>query len=84
MTRSKDSFIYDRYEKQTLRSNQSEATRIKKMGAGSFPWDSLDAGNDVEELVYNEIDSHTINNTSTKLCLVDTQTFKTLRHEQLS
>lgn len=81
MTRSKDS-LYSRHERQLLK-NQAEV-RMKKMGAGSIHWGTMENESDVEELVYTDVDTHTINNTSTKIYLVDPQTFQNLRHEQLS
>ncbi|KAG0740135.1 hypothetical protein G6F57_000686 [Rhizopus arrhizus] len=86
MSRSKDNTFYHRHERHVARNGQTEARYgLKKMGAGIANWGVLgDEIPDVQELVHAEIDSPTVNKTSTKLHLVDSETFENMRLEQTS
>jgi hypothetical protein len=55
---------------------------LKKTSAANMnQWEAF-----IDEVpdIIEEDSHHTVNNTSTKLCLVDPNTFQTMRHEQLS
>ncbi|KAG1053706.1 hypothetical protein G6F43_004236 [Rhizopus delemar] len=85
MSRSKDSssFHYYRHERHVNRNGSSEDRySLKKTSAANMnQWEAL-----IDEVpdIIEEDSPHTVNNTSTKLCLVDPNTFQTMRHEQLS
>ncbi|KAI7901234.1 uncharacterized protein BX663DRAFT_515342 [Cokeromyces recurvatus] len=80
MTRSKDSLFSYRHDKHVARNSQHG---MKKMGAGAANWGILgDELPDVQEIVRAEIDSSSSflpNHTSTKLNLVDFETFEHMR-----
>ncbi|KAG1444690.1 hypothetical protein G6F56_010192 [Rhizopus delemar] len=86
MSRSKDNTFYHRHERHVARNGHTEARYgLKKMGAGIANWGVLgDEIPDVQAFAHVEIDTPTVNKASTKLHLVDTETFKNMRLEQSS
>ncbi|KAI9476093.1 MAG: hypothetical protein EXX96DRAFT_540647 [Benjaminiella poitrasii] len=90
MTRSKDSFFSYRHDRHVARNGQTELRYgIKKMGAGAANWGILgDELPDVQDIVRAEIESSSFpqhrNHTSTKLNLVDSETFEHMRSSSSS
>ncbi|CEG84396.1 hypothetical protein RMATCC62417_18205 [Rhizopus microsporus] len=85
MSRSKDSY-YHRHERHVARNGLTEARYgLKKMGAGAANWGVLgDEIPDVQEIARSDLDLPMSNRTSTKLHLVDSDTFNNMRLEQTS
>ncbi|CAO3646209.1 unnamed protein product [Mucor hiemalis] len=82
MTRSKD-HAYPRHEKHVARNGHTEARYgVKKMGAGIANWGVLgDEIDNVQEVARSEVETIKV---SSKLHLVDSETFQNMRTEQES
>ncbi|KAI8368847.1 hypothetical protein EDC96DRAFT_440993 [Choanephora cucurbitarum] len=83
MTRSKDSLYSYRHDKHLARNGQTEARYgIKKMGAGVANWGVLgDELPDAQAIAREEVDTHS-RYYGSKLNLVDSETFESLRSSE--